>query len=248
MSDVLSPAEKEKSSAAKTAANTIESGMKVGLGTGSTTAWLIKHLALIMRQKGLRIEAAATSVQTANLALRLGIKVKALDEIGCLDLTIDGADEFDNQLNLIKGGGGALLREKIIARASERMIVIADPSKDVNNLGKFPLPVEVIPFGFASSQSLIKKTLGDIGYHDAKLVVREKNGKRFVTDEGNQILDLYLDKISDPLELSQRLNEIPGVVENGLFLNICGTVIIGFEDGTSEIRSLENGKSTMFRG
>ncbi len=240
MSQALSGAERGKSSAAKTAAATVESGMKVGLGTGSTAAWLVKHLAVMVREKGLRIEAAATSVQTANLAAKLGIKVKPLDEIGCLDLTIDGADEFDNQLNLIKGGGGALLREKIVARASDQMIVIADASKDVEKLGKFPVPVEVIPYGLASSRSLIEQTLRDIGYPNAGIFVREKNGQRFVTDERNHILDLHLDRISDPLELSQMLNGIPGVVENGLFIDMCCSVMIGFADGTSETRSLEN--------
>ena len=241
MSQTLSGAEQGKFSAAKAATVFVKDGMKVGLGTGSTAAWLVKHLAEMVQKDGLRIQAAATSVQTATLATELGIKIQSLDELGWLDLTIDGADEFDRNFNLIKGGGGALLREKIVARASDQMIVIADITKDVATLGKFPLPVEVIPFGMESSSTLIERALLDLGYQTAKPVLRERNGKAFVTDEGNHIFDLHLDTVLDPAVLSQTLNDIPGVVENGLFLNMCETVIIGYEDGSSETRSLVDG-------
>ena len=243
----LSGAERRKFSAAKAATTLVKDGMKVGLGTGSTAAWLVRHLAEMVRKDGLRIEAAATSVQTATLAMELGIKIQSLDELGWLDVTIDGADEFDGQFNLLKGGGGALLREKIVACASDRMVVIADVTKDVANLGKFPLPVEVIPFGIECSSTLIKRALVELGYHTAKPVVRERGGSVFVTDEGNHIFDLYLDVIMDPKVLSQKLNDIPGVVENGLFLNTCDTVIVGFEDGSSETRRFMDGAITTSR-
>ena len=237
----LPGAEQAKFSAAKAATTFVKDGMKVGLGTGSTAAWLVRHLAEMVRKDGLRIQAAATSEQTATLATELGIEIQSLDEIGRLDVTIDGADQFDGQFNLLKGGGGALLREKIIARASDRMIVIADNTKDVANLGKFPLPVEVIPFGMDSSRTIIEQALMDLGYQTEQPVLRERDGSVFVTDEGNNIFDLHLELILDPKALSQTLNDIPGVVENGLFLNICDTVIIGFEDGSSETRRLMDG-------
>ena len=239
--------ERGKFSAAKAATALVKDGMKVGLGTGSTAAWFVRHLAEMMRNDGLRIQAAATSVQTATLAMELGIKIKSLDELGWLDVTVDGTDEFDGQFNLLKGGGGALLREKIVACASDRMAVIADFTKDVTNLGKFPLPVEVIPFGIECSSTLIERALSELGYQRAKPMLRERGGSVFVTDEGNHIFDLHLDIIIDPTVLSQTLNDIPGVVENGLFLNKCDTVIIGFEDGSSETRRLVDGAIAISR-
>ena len=247
MSQPLSGAERGKFSAAKAATALVKDGMKVGLGTGSTAAWLVRHLAEMVRKDGLRIQAAATSVQTATLAMELGIKTQSLDELGWLDVTIDGADEFDGQFNLLKGGGGALLREKIVACASDSMAVIADVTKGVANLGKFPLPVEVIPFGSECSSALIERALLELGYQTAKLVLRERGGSVFVTDQGNHIFDLHLDMIRDPKVLSQTLNDIPGVVENGLFLNMCDTIIIGFEDGSSETRRLVDGAIAISR-
>ena len=241
MSQALSGVERGKFSAAKAATAFVKDGMKVGLGTGSTAAWLVRHLAEMVRNNGLRIQAAATSVQTATLATKFGIKIQSLDELGWLDVTIDGADEFDSQFNLLKGGGGALLREKIVACASDRMVVIADDTKDVSNLGKFPLSVEVIPFGIECSSTLIERALLELGYQTAKPVLRERGGSVFVTDEGNHIFDLHLGMIIDPKVLSRTLNDIPGVVENGLFLNTCDTIIIGFEDGSSETRRFVDG-------
>ena len=245
MSQPLSGAERRKFIAAKAATALVTDGMKVGLGTGSTAAWLVRHLAEMVYNDGLYIQAAATSVQTATLAMELGIKIQSLDKLGWLDVTIDGADEFDSQFNLLKGGGGALLREKIVACASDRMAVVADVSKNVANLGKFPLPVEVIPFGIECSSTLIERALLELGYPTAKPVLRERDGSVFVTDEGNHIFDLYLDMITDPKVLSQTLNYIPGVVENGLFLNTCDTVIIGFGDGSSETRCLVDGATSI---
>ena len=159
MSGELSPIDKAKFVAAKRACEFVESGMKVGLGTGSTAAWLVRCLGDMARNDGLRIKGVPTSARTANLARDVGIEVISLDEARWLDVTIDGADEFDADLNLIKGGGGALLQEKIVATASDQMVVIADVSKQVDTLGTFPLPVEVVPFGWQTSKSLVEEML-----------------------------------------------------------------------------------------
>ena len=159
MSGELSPIDKAKFVSAKRAAQYVEDGMRVGLGTGSTAAWLVRCLGELVRDDGLKIKGVPTSSRTAQLARDVGIEVITLDEAKWLDLTIDGADEFDGDLNLIKGGGGALLLEKIIATASDQMVVIADVGKEVETLGAFPLPVEVIPFGWQTTQALIEETL-----------------------------------------------------------------------------------------
>ena len=159
MTGDLSPIDKAKFVAAKRAAELVEDGMRVGLGTGSTAAWLVRCLGEMVREQGLKFRGVPTSTRTAELARELGIEVISLDEAKWLDLTIDGADEFDAELNLIKGGGGALLQEKIVATASDRMVVITDASKEVETLGAFPLPVEVIPFGWQTTKALIEETL-----------------------------------------------------------------------------------------
>ena len=173
-----------------------------------------------------------TSIQTANLAKKLGIEVITLDTAGQLDLTIDGTDEFDGNLSLIKGAGGALLREKIVASASDKMIVIADDAKGVKRLGRFPLPVEVLNFGFKSSQLLIQALLEFQDVDSSIIKTRMAGNLPFVTDEGNHILDLYLGRIGDAAALSLALNQVPGVVENGLFVKLCDVVIVGLADGT----------------
>ena len=172
-----------------------------------------------------------TSKFTKKLAESVGIEVLNLDELITLDLTIDGTDEFDDKLNLIKGGGGALLQEKIVASASSEMIVIADESKCVDKLGKFPLPVEVVPFGVQSTKALIDHLLYSFGYSEALGVIRSKNNNVFITDEGNNIIDYKLSKIEDAEELSNKLNSLPGVVENGIFVNLCSKVIVAEPDG-----------------
>ena len=159
MSGELSPIDKAKFVAAKRAVDFVEDGMRVGLGTGSTAAWMVRCLGELVREDGMQIKGVPTSTRTAELARQVGIEVISLDEAKWLDLTIDGADEFDANLNLIKGGGGALLQEKIVATASDQMIVIADVAKEVAQLGAFPLPVEVIPFGWQTSKALIEETL-----------------------------------------------------------------------------------------
>jgi len=164
-----------------------------------------------------------------------------LDEAKWLDLTIDGTDEFDQALNLIKGGGGAHLREKIVATASDQMIVIADAAKEVVQLGAFPLPVEVVPFGWQTTRALLEETLVSMDVLGRSTSLRLNGQKPFVTDEGNYIVDLHLNRIGNPRQLALVLNQIPGVVENGLFIDICDVVIIGQADGRIEIRDINAG-------
>ncbi|WP_372835512.1 ribose-5-phosphate isomerase RpiA, partial [Puniceibacterium confluentis] len=182
-----------------------------------------------------------TSTRTAELAREVGIEVISLDEARWLDLTIDGADEFDSELNLIKGGGGALLQEKIVATASDQMIVIADAAKEVGTLGAFPLPVEVIPFGWPTTQALIEETLVAMDVMGRKASLRMNGERPFITDEGNHILDLHLGRIGNARQLAMVLNQIPGVVENGLFIDICDVVVIGHGTGRVELRDINAG-------
>jgi ribose 5-phosphate isomerase A len=231
----LSPQDRAKRAAALRAAEMVETGMRVGLGTGSTAAFLVRRLGERVRDEGLRIAAVATSERTAGLAREVGIGVVALDEAGWLDLTIDGADEVDGHLRLIKGGGGALLREKIVAAASDRMVAIADEGKRVEHLGAFPLPVEVIPFGWRATQRIVEARLQGLDLWGRESVLRMRGGEPFVTDQGNHILDLALGRIGDPEALAVALNAVPGVVENGLFLGMCRTLVVGREDGTAEV-------------
>lgn len=241
MSGELSPIDKAKFVAAKRAAQMVEDGMRVGLGTGSTAAWLVRCLGELVRDEGLRIKGVPTSSRTAALARDVGLDVISLDEARWLDLTIDGADEFDGELNLIKGGGGALLQEKIVATASDRMVVIADAGKEVENLGAFPLPVEVIPFGWQTTQALIEETLISMDVLGRRASLRMNGPSAFVTDEGNHILDLHLKRIGNARQLALVLNQMPGVVENGLFIDICDTVVIGYGDGRVVVRDINEG-------
>ena len=241
MSGDLSPIDTAKFVAAKRAVDFVEDGMKVGLGTGSTAAWMVRCLGEIIREEGLKITGVPTSTRTADLARKLGIKVVSLDEAKWLDLTIDGADEFDPDLNLIKGGGGALLQEKIVATASDRMIVITDASKQVDRLGNFPLPVEVVPFGWQTTKALIEETLAGLDVLGQAVTLRLNGEAAFVTDEGNYILDLHLHRIANPRQVSLVMNQIPGVVENGLFIDICDVVVIGHGDGRVEVNDINSG-------
>ncbi len=238
MTEKLSPIETAKYVAAKRAGEMVEDGMKVGLGTGSTAAWLVKCLGQRVRDEGLRITGVPTSTRTGELAREVGINVVSLEEARWLDLTIDGADEFDPELTLIKGGGGAHLQEKIVATASDRMVVIADTSKRVAKLGAFPLPLEVIPFGWQATKALVEEMLISMGAPSHKTMLRMNGDEPFVTDEGNRILDLHLGEIDNPRNLSMVMNQIPGVVENGLFIDICDAVVIGHSDGSVEVIDL----------
>mgnify|MGYP005849387443 CR=1 FL=1 len=241
MSADLSPIDKAKYVAARRAVAFVEDGMRVGLGTGSTAAWMVRCLAERMREEGLRVQGIPTSSRTAELARGLGIPVISLDEAKWLDLTIDGADEFDADLALIKGGGGALLQEKIVATASDRMIVIADAGKEVAQLGAFPLPIEVIPFGWQTTKALVEETLVALDVLGRDVTLRMNGARPFLTDEGNHILDLHLGRIGNPRQLSLVINQIPGVVENGLFVDICDVVVIGHGDGRVEVRDINEG-------
>ncbi len=241
MSLALSPADKAKFAAARRSVDFIEDGMRVGLGTGSTAAWMVRCLGDRVRNEGLKVTGVATSDRTAELAISEGIKVVTLEEAGWLDLTIDGADEFDPELNLIKGGGGAHLREKIVATASDRMIVITDAAKEVAQLGAFPLPVEVIPFGWQATQKLIDEVLDGMDVLGREITRRMAGAVPLVTDEGNAILDLHLKRIGNPRQLAMVLNQVPGVVENGLFIDICDVVIIGHANGRVDLRDITAG-------
>lgn len=244
MSDTLSPIDTAKFVAAKKAVEFVEDGMKVGLGTGSTAAWMVRCLGELVRDEGLTITGVPTSTRTAELARQQGIKVVSLDEAKWIDLTIDGADEFDGDLNLIKGGGGALLQEKIIATASDQMIVITDISKQVGTLGGFPLPVEVIPFGWQTTKALVEETLVSMDVLGQFSTLRMNGETPYVTDEGNHIFDLHLQRIGNVRQLALVLNQIPGVVENGLFVDICDKVIIGHGDGRVQTRDIITGEDS----
>jgi ribose 5-phosphate isomerase A len=212
--------DKEKQIAARAAVQLVESGNVVGLGSGSTSAYAIRCLAERVRD-GLKIVGIPTSQKTKQLAEQLGIPLTTLEEHPHIDIDIDGADEIDPQLNLIKGGGGAFLREKIIASVSRRFIVIADSAKQVKHLGKFPLPVEVVPF----AQSLIKPRIEALGAHVS--LRSYAYGNPYVTDEGHHILDCTFGEIADPPALAEKLRSIPGVLEHGLFIGMAEMAIIG---------------------
>ena len=222
-----------KIAAAAEALTHVKSGMKLGIGTGSTAEEFVRLLAVKVAE-GFEVIGVPTSERTAALCAELGVPLTTLEETPHLDLTIDGADEVDGQLSLIKGGGGALLREKIVAAASDAMIVIADESKVVDTLGRFPLPVEVNRFGLAATKLAVEKAIADLGL-EAPLNLRMKDGEVFVTDGGHYILDASFGRIPDTKALSDALFAIPGVVEHGLFIGLARAAIIA---GTSGIRTL----------
>ena len=228
----ISATDAAKDAAARAAVALVQDGMRLGLGTGSTAAVMVQRLAERVQAEGLRLRCAATSRATCDQALGLGLVVEDLDQIGWLDMTIDGADEVDPDLNLIKGGGGAHLREKITAAASDRMVVIADPGKVVESLGAFHLPVEVIPFGIETTRIHIQRLLEAEDLSQRPMLLRQRDGQPFLTDEGNLILDLSLDLIEHPKRLAAGLSAIPGVVEHGLFLGMCDLALIGSPDGS----------------
>ncbi|MEJ6502102.1 MAG: ribose-5-phosphate isomerase RpiA [Rhodobacterales bacterium] len=237
----LSPIDTAKFVAAKRALDYVESGMRLGLGTGSTAAWMVRILGEMVRDEGLKVICVPTSDRTADLARKVGVPITTLDQVKWLDLTIDGADEFDSNLNLIKGGGGALLQEKIVATASDHMVVISDVSKEVETLGAFPLPVEVVSFGWETTKALIEEALMNVDVMGRGASLRLNHDRPFVTDEGHYILDLHLKRIAQPRKLALILNQIPGVVENGLFIDVCDTIVIGHGDGHVEVRDINAG-------
>lgn len=218
-----------KKAAGIEAAKYVKDGMIVGLGTGSTAYYMVEEIGRRMREEGLTITGVTTSMQTKEQAEKLGIPLKSIDEVSEVDLTIDGADEISKDFQGIKGGGAALLFEKIVATYSKQTIWIVDESKLVNQLGKFPLPVEVIPYG---SQQLMR-IFQEKNYHP---VLRKTNtGETLRTDSGHYIIDLHLEVIDDPESLATYLDQLVGVVEHGLFLNMVSTIIVGSAQGVSII-------------
>jgi ribose 5-phosphate isomerase A len=224
--------EQEKRSAAREALRFIHDGDIVGLGTGSTFNLILAPLAERVRA-GLKILCIATSNQTANAAAELGIPLTTLDEHQEINVDIDGADEIDPRLALIKGGGGAFLREKIVASAAKKLVIVADSTKQVSMLGKAPVPVEVVPF----AQALVAKEIQGLG---ASVNLRkDKQGKIFVTDESHHILDCHFGEIRDPRNLERQLEEIPGVVGHGLFIGMASVVLIGKGSTVIELHAKE---------
>jgi ribose 5-phosphate isomerase A len=219
----LSPDDSKRLAAAK-ALELITPGMRLGLGTGTTAAHFVELLATRVAE-GLDVVCVPTSERTRTLAESHGIPLTSIDASPELDLTIDGADEFDPKLRLIKGGGGALLREKIIAVASKRMIVIADSSKSVAVLGKFPLPVEVNVFGFEATRRMVLAAANALGCAGELRLRKTPGGQAFVSDNGHYIVDCFFGAIPRPDDLADRLAAIPGVVEHGLFIGIAKAVI-----------------------
>jgi ribose 5-phosphate isomerase A len=228
----MDAADTAKRAAALSACDLVEDGMVVGLGTGSTAAHMVRELGRRVAA-GLEIAGVPTSRAAADLAEAAGIRLVELDDSVRPDLTIDGADEADATLTLVKGGGGALLREKIVAHASARMVAIVDAGKRVERLGRHPLPVEVAPFGVGATRRAIRGLLLDLGVASASERLRG-DGSPFLTDGGHMIVDLALGRIDDPAQLDAALRAIPGVVETGLFIGLCDTMIVGHEDGTTE--------------
>jgi len=223
-----------KRAAAARALEFVRPGMRLGVGTGSTAAHFVELLAERVRA-GLDIVAVPTSEATRVLAERLGIALTTLDGVPELDLTVDGADEIAPDLTLIKGGGGALLREKIVATASAQMIVIVDASKCVATLGRFPLPVEITSFGAAATRRAVEQAAAASGCPGPALLRKTADGHAFVTDGGHWLLDAQLRQIADPQALAGRLAAVPGVMEHGLFIGIARTAIVAGPDGVRVI-------------
>ena len=219
----------EKKLSGEKAAGLVENGMTVGLGTGSTAVYAIKKIGEMIKA-GMEIKAVSTSRATTEIARSLGINLYSLNEINKIDITIDGIDEVDNAFNAIKGGGGAMFYEKIVASASEKIVWIGDSSKLVGSIGRFPLPVEVNPFACNYIFNMFKK-------RDMRPVLRESNGGLFLTESRNYIIDLHLGVIDDPEKMASWLDSTTGIIEHGLFLNMADIVIIGEGDS---VKTIEN--------
>ena len=223
-----------KQQAGERAVEFVKDGMTIGMGTGSTVYWTIRRLGELV-QEGLKIRIVPTSKQTENLAIEQHISLVTFADVRELDLTIDGADEINPELDLIKGGGGALLREKLVATASKQLIVVADQSKVVSRLGTVPLPVEVVPFGWET-------TIRRIENLKLSATLRIREGKVFITDNGNYILDCHCGKIENPVNLHHQLKLLTGVVETGLFTRMASIAVIASADG---VRIIEKGAKNL---
>jgi ribose 5-phosphate isomerase A len=221
-----------KRAVAAKALDYVKDGMKLGLGSGSTAEIFVEMLAPRIRG-GEKLLCVPTSEKTATLARKLGFTLASLDDLAPLDLTVDGADEADRNLDLIKGGGGMLLREKIVAAASRQMVVIADESKLVPRLGRYPLPVEVVEFGHKSIATRLAAALAAAGYANAPMTLRQRDGATFKTDSGNVIYDCAFGAIQNASKLAAAISGVPGVVEHGLFIGIATTLLIA-ADGEIE--------------
>ncbi len=227
-----------KRKAAERAASLVRSGMKLGLGTGSTAAHFVDCIGEMARD-GLDVVCVPTSERTRAQAEGWGLRLSTLDETPDLDLTVDGADEFDSKLRLVKGGGGALLREKIVAAASKRMVVITDASKEVAQLGRFKLPVEVDRFGLNATRRHIEEAARACGCQGPVVLRKDQDGKDYLTDGGHPIFDCDFRVIPDPDTLALALNAIPGVVEHGLFIGMASAVVVADKDGIRVVGKLE---------
>ncbi|AVK51335.1 ribose-5-phosphate isomerase A [Clostridium beijerinckii] len=231
----------QKRVAGEKSAEYIKDGMILGLGTGSTAYYMIKKVGELIKN-GMKIKAVATSKSTESLARELKIPLLSIDEVDKIDLAIDGVDEIDNEFNAIKGGGGALFREKIVASLANEVIWIMDESKLVDGIGEFPLPVEILPYGY-------KHVIKELQDYSLNPKIRMKEEEIFVTDNGNYIVDLHIGKPMNINDVYNKVNKITGVLETGLFINMCDRIIIGTSSGTKIINNSnsQNVKMEQFR-
>ncbi|HWY93462.1 MAG TPA: ribose-5-phosphate isomerase RpiA [Chthoniobacterales bacterium] len=225
--------EAKRAAAAKAIESFLQDGMTIGLGSGTTSRFFVRILGERVKD-GLRVVGVPSSKSTGELAQEVGIPLADLNDVEQLDLTIDGADEIDAKGRMIKGGGANLLWEKIVASASRKMVAIVDESKKVQRLGRFPLPIEVVPFAWRSTERHLQNLFKRNGYADVRIDVRGGTEKPLITDSGHYLLDCHLQAIADPESLALNLNQIAGVVEHGLFIGIATNAAVGKADGTAE--------------
>jgi ribose 5-phosphate isomerase A len=226
--------EAKRTAAAQAIERFLKDGMTIGLGSGTTSRWFVRILGERVAQ-GLRVTGVPSSKSTGQLAREVGVSLADLNDIDQLDLTIDGADEIDGQGRMIKGGGANLLWEKIVASASNKMVCIVDESKLVETLGRFPLPIEVVPFAWRSTERHLRRLFEERGLGNPKIDMRGGFETPLTTDSGHYLLDCHLEKIPHPEGLAERLNQIPGVVEHGLFLGIATDAVVGHANGEAEV-------------
>jgi ribose 5-phosphate isomerase A len=234
MQPISAQDEAKKAAAARAIERFIKDGMTVGLGSGTTSRWFVRILGERVAQ-GLRVTGVPSSKSTGQLAREVGVALADLNDVGQLDLTIDGADEIDAKGQMIKGGGANLLWEKIVACASKKMVCIVDESKLVESLGRFPLPIEVIPFAWRSTERHLRTLFKETGLGEPKIGMRGGLENPLITDSGHYLLDCHLEKISEPESLGKKLKQIPGVVEHGLFIGIATDAVVGHTGGECEV-------------